>query len=141
MQDETEKCWLEYVEGYLTCTYNHTAGALCLVNKCPYCHNLECICYQENHMQDHIENNILPQKIKGIPEEDSFHDGYNQALSEVHAVLPQVIEYIHSHIKETEPYLKHGLFNQYEELVMKIESATDAHEIAKKYNLVVKELY
>lgn len=47
-KDETEKCWLEFVEGYLTCTFNHTAGALCLGNKCPYCHELECHCYEED---------------------------------------------------------------------------------------------
>lgn len=30
--DETEKCWLDYDEdGYLTCTYNHKAGAECLM--------------------------------------------------------------------------------------------------------------
>jgi hypothetical protein len=44
--DETEKCWLEFVEGYLTCTHNHTLGALCLGLKCPYCHELKCKCYE-----------------------------------------------------------------------------------------------
>jgi len=43
--------------------------------------------------------------------------------------------------KEERSYLKHGLFNEYGELVMKVESATKAHEIAKQYNLIVKELY
>lgn len=47
-EDETEKCWLGYDgEGYLQCTYNHTDGALCLGLKCPYCHNLDCNCYQD----------------------------------------------------------------------------------------------
>ncbi len=45
--DETEKCYLEYVEGYLRCTYNHNSGALCLGNKCEYCQGVKCICYQE----------------------------------------------------------------------------------------------
>ena len=32
--DETDKCYLEYDEdGYLTCSYNHTIGAKCLINK------------------------------------------------------------------------------------------------------------
>lgn len=32
--DETEKCYLEYDEdGYLTCSYCHKAGAICLMNK------------------------------------------------------------------------------------------------------------
>lgn len=31
--DETEKCWLDYDEdGCLTCTYNHKAGAECLLH-------------------------------------------------------------------------------------------------------------
>lgn len=31
--DETEKCWLDYDEdGHLTCTYNHKAGAECLLD-------------------------------------------------------------------------------------------------------------
>ena len=45
--DETEKCYLEFVEGYLTCTYNHTAGAICLGCKCEYCNKLECECYDD----------------------------------------------------------------------------------------------
>lgn len=44
--DETEKCWLEFVEGHLECTFNHTLGALCLGCKCPYCHELKCKCYE-----------------------------------------------------------------------------------------------
>jgi len=32
-QKSTEKCYLEYVEGYLTCTHNHEAGEECLMNK------------------------------------------------------------------------------------------------------------
>lgn len=38
-------------------------------------------------------------------------------------------------------YLKHGLFNEYGELVMAIESATKAQGIAKQYNYTLKELY
>jgi hypothetical protein len=30
--DETDKCYLDYVEGYLSCTFNHTAGAVCLMD-------------------------------------------------------------------------------------------------------------
>jgi hypothetical protein len=45
--DETEKCYLEYVEGYLTCTFNHTSGALCLGRTCQYCNELECVCYSD----------------------------------------------------------------------------------------------
>ncbi len=33
MKDETEKCYLEYVEGYLTCTYNHEIAAVCLMDR------------------------------------------------------------------------------------------------------------
>ena len=44
-KNETEKCYLEHVDGYLTCTYNHTIGALCLGNMCKYCGELECKCY------------------------------------------------------------------------------------------------
>lgn len=29
---ETENCYLEYVEGYLVCTYNHKAGEKCLMD-------------------------------------------------------------------------------------------------------------
>ena len=29
----TEKCYLEYVEGHLTCTYNHTIGDECLMQQ------------------------------------------------------------------------------------------------------------
>jgi len=43
--DETNKCYLEFVEGYLTCTFNHTIGALCLGKKCQYCDKFECSCY------------------------------------------------------------------------------------------------
>lgn len=32
--DETDKCYLEYGEdGYLTCSFNHTAGAVCLMDE------------------------------------------------------------------------------------------------------------
>ncbi len=30
--ESEEKCYLEYVEGYLTCTYNHKIGEECLLN-------------------------------------------------------------------------------------------------------------
>ena len=30
---EIEKCFLTYVDGYLTCSYNHKAGEDCLMNK------------------------------------------------------------------------------------------------------------
>lgn len=33
MKDETDKCYLEYVEGYLSCTYNHEIGARCLMDE------------------------------------------------------------------------------------------------------------
>ncbi len=52
-KDETEKCYLVWgEEGSLECTYNHTLGALCLACKCPYCHELECICYNDDE-QNH----------------------------------------------------------------------------------------
>lgn len=28
----TDKCYLEYVEGYLTCTFNHKIGEECLMS-------------------------------------------------------------------------------------------------------------
>jgi hypothetical protein len=31
-EDPTENCYLEYVDGYLTCTFNHKAGDECLMN-------------------------------------------------------------------------------------------------------------
>jgi hypothetical protein len=40
-----------------------------------------------------------------------------------------------------ELHLKHGLFNEMGELVMAIESATKAQEIAKIYSYTIKELY
>lgn len=40
-----------------------------------------------------------------------------------------------------ELHLKFGLFNKYHELVMAVESAEKAFEIAKKYDLEVKELF
>lgn len=47
--DETEKCYLEYDDdGYLTCTYDHTAGADCLMNRCQYCKKFDCSCYNES---------------------------------------------------------------------------------------------
>jgi len=47
MKDETELCHLCYPDPpcSLTCIYNHTAGALCLANKCEYCNELLCTCY------------------------------------------------------------------------------------------------
>ena len=46
--EETEKCWLEFSEeGALVCTHNHTLGALCLGDKCRYCHELKCVCYTD----------------------------------------------------------------------------------------------
>lgn len=46
IKDETEKCYLEWgKDGHLTCSHNHTIGALCLANKCDYCNELECVCY------------------------------------------------------------------------------------------------
>jgi len=30
-EKSTDKCYLEYVEGYLECTYNHKAGEECLM--------------------------------------------------------------------------------------------------------------
>ena len=32
-EHSTDKCYLEYVEGYLTCTYNHKAGEECLMDQ------------------------------------------------------------------------------------------------------------
>ena len=32
-EDETDNCYLEFVDGYLTCTYNHKLGAKCLMDK------------------------------------------------------------------------------------------------------------
>ena len=32
-----DKCNLEYVDGYLRCTYNHKVGDPCLMHKCYYC--------------------------------------------------------------------------------------------------------
>lgn len=64
-----DKCWLTYVDGYLSCTYNHEMGAECLMkeertimktlyeqfkgdtarfeHKC-----LSALCTQENHASD-----------------------------------------------------------------------------------------
>lgn len=46
--DETEKCWIDWVEdGVLGCTYNHTIGAECLMDRCEYCQLSKCKCYDE----------------------------------------------------------------------------------------------
>lgn len=40
VQHSTDNCYLEYVEGYLACTYNHKIGEECLMNreeKCELC--------------------------------------------------------------------------------------------------------
>jgi hypothetical protein len=31
--EATDKCYLEYVDGYLTCTYKHKPGDKCLMDK------------------------------------------------------------------------------------------------------------
>lgn len=55
-------------------------------------------------MQDHIKNNILPQEKEERHRANQYLEdisiAYNQALSEVHAVLPQVIEYIYADLRE-----------------------------------------
>jgi len=32
-EDTTDDCYLEYVDGHLTCTFNHKAGDKCLMDK------------------------------------------------------------------------------------------------------------
>jgi len=77
--EETEKCYLEFEDGHLTCTHNHTLGALCLANKCPYCHELECKCYEDKLCRNKfiqeqqkiaIENWKFATKYKEITTDD-----------------------------------------------------------------------
>lgn len=69
-KDETEKCHLEYIDGYLTCTFHHTLGALCLGNKCEYCRKVECECYKQlifetrEEAREYYFNKILPLENK-----------------------------------------------------------------------------
>lgn len=32
-EDTTDKCFMDYVDGFLTCTYNHRSGEECLMNQ------------------------------------------------------------------------------------------------------------
>lgn len=33
--DSTDNCYLDYVDGYLTCTFNHKSGEECLMHERP----------------------------------------------------------------------------------------------------------
>ena len=54
MKDETDKCYIDYERDEydrgvgLTCTFNHSEGAKCLINACENCGKYEdCKCWDD----------------------------------------------------------------------------------------------
>jgi len=49
IQEKDSNCYLVWAEEdgrYLVCTYNHKDGEECLANRCGYCKELKCKCYE-----------------------------------------------------------------------------------------------
>lgn len=45
--ESLNNCYLQFIDWYLTCTYNHNEWDYCLMDRCDYCSNFDCKCYDE----------------------------------------------------------------------------------------------
>lgn len=126
-KNETEKCYLEHVDGYLTCTYNHTIGALCLGNMCKYCGELECKCYDSP--KENIDRGEL---INEMVKDFASSDGYNQ--SDIHDLLVMVDEPIIQEVFAT--FEKQIRQQERKEIVEKIKEnhKAELEELSKSNN-------